>query len=540
MSVTITDIGQRIVDTETLKESYDKWCKTNSVITEGQYNNLLKLYQKMEYTKPILKIRNLNKNLESRLIIFVKKMIDSSSMNVDQLINNGKKLTRNDITFNDYKHISIYLEKNIKLNKREMKFIKSKCSIQDLHKIGLKKYSEIRYYDLRRLLRYNPVISFKFMITDTNNIPANKCRILEYNSSYEYGIQESNACLNDEMYYLKFYDLMMVDFDSVSYTHLINNLEPFKNDYNFRIYKTKNGYHVFVVSEKIPYNSGNFVDLTKALRGDLMYCIYSRYNGYNIRLSPKIGYNEEISHVYVSDYGNGKVLEDNAILIELLDDKIQNFGKERSDDSLEPINSLYSELLDLEHRESLFNNKKYIEDLFKNCEINYTLIKTLAKEYINYIKKPQRYLEGTSDYYIAVDMNTNMHYICYRDILMLDIDNKDQVIDYSFLKEKMMSRSNSYAVYKSSRGYHIFVLDRRYQKDHEDTINYMIDFGCDTNYIICSYLRNFSIRLNKKTQDDEKYQLIEVIDKGNIDPVIIRLVHEHIIYSDLLWNILKF
>lgn len=196
----------------------------------------------------------------------------------------------------------------------------------------------------------------------------------------------------------------------------------------------------------------------------------------------------------------------------------------------------------------LYNNnlkvEKFLEHFIENNEINYESIKMLSNGLKNYISKPQRILINNPNDYVGVDMNTNIHYICFRDVLMFDIDLKDhdhEIGDDVFLKKikkeflinKLENSNDVFYLDESSNGFHIFLLNKRVNHKSEEAINYMIDFDCDIKYIICSFLRGFSIRINKKNIYDPMYTHIGIYGNKNlIDESILNDVKKIQFYVD--------
>ena len=139
----------------------------------------------------------------------------------------------------------------------------------------------------------------------------NKFNIIPYliplncQGEYEYGKQYYK---NDYiMYYLKFYNLMMLDYDNVEFSVIENKLKSFiDNGYYFSIYKTYNGYHVFILSHILPYNDINNFILMKLLGCDHYYCLFSHKYGYHIRLNKKKDRDEEYVAKYYKSLGNTK------------------------------------------------------------------------------------------------------------------------------------------------------------------------------------------------------------------------------------------
>jgi hypothetical protein len=135
--------------------------------------------------------------------------------------------------------------------------------------------------------------------------------------------------------------------------------------------------------------------------------------------------------------------------------------------------------------------------------ISYTMRRSLLK--------PQRLLIDENDYYVGVDLNTNTYYICYRNLMMLDIDRYKQDAGTDTLndiKSKVAARPElAFRIYESRNGYHLFVLNRGFDYTSDEAIRLMWELGCDYHYIVYSHLRGWSVRLNKKAGEEDREKL---------------------------------
>ena len=124
---------------------------------------------------------------------------------------------------------------------------------------------------------------------------------------YEYGYQLYVNKPGYKMYYLRFYNLMMLDFDQLSIEQITDKLSTFAaNGFVFKIYKTFNGYHVFVLNQEFPHSQRESYTLMRVLDCDNFYCLFSYKYGYNIRLNKKQGRDEEYVARYHSTIGDEK------------------------------------------------------------------------------------------------------------------------------------------------------------------------------------------------------------------------------------------
>ena len=167
----------------------------------------------------------------------------------------------------------------------------NRWTIDQLRKI-LKK-PELQYQDLTAF-HYRLLMTNKFQFKSVDHP-------IENTVDYEFGWQTSPLCPDGKMYYLKFYDLMMIDFDGLTLDELKVRLTALQEQYTFKVYKTYNGFHAYVVSTLINHRNGQ--QLMNALDCDFFYIKFAWSNGYKIRLTPKLGREEPFIEQYVCTIG---------------------------------------------------------------------------------------------------------------------------------------------------------------------------------------------------------------------------------------------
>jgi len=192
-----------------------------------------------------------------------------------------------------------------------------------------------------------------------------------------------------------------------------------------------------------------------------------------------------------------------------------------------------------ENKDILDKTYSFIKNIGINCNFDFNIlpknvdtVKKIAPILLQTIKKEQELIEDTEDYYIAKDIQTNTFYICYKNLLMIDIDNNNNT---SFTESEIInhfSNLNNYSwmIYKSNGGYHIFCTSETFEYRNLKTINFMIENHCDFYYSIFSYIRGFCTRLNKKSTEPLNtplYKLIKVINDENSNKDLIKLVLKH-------------
>ena len=161
--------------------------------------------------------------------------------------------------------------------------------------------------------------------------------------------------------------------------------------------------------------------------------------------------------------------------------------------------------------------------LYETQKHNYELVKLISGAVKHTLLKPQRVLHDDEDYYIGIDMYTNTYYVCYKNLLMVDIDYYKGDQDRS--EEEILNTFRIYCqdhpdtlfqLYRSRNGIHGFLVSQYSDYKNPDHINLMLDLGSDFYYTVYSYLRGWSVRLNKKTTDlsDTLYEYIGEIGTG--------------------------
>lgn len=169
-------------------------------------------------------------------------------------------------------------------------------------------------------------------------------------------------------------------------------------------------------------------------------------------------------------------------------------------------------------------HKKY--DTFDIYSTDSDSIIETAPYYLQGVKREQILIETNKDYYIARDSKTNTVYICYKNILMLDFDNDD--VDVLNLLQSESDKS--FKIYKTKRGYHAFCISQPFEYRNKETVEYMLKFPVDVDYIRYCYIRGFCTRLNRKFEESngDLYEYITITNEGLVNKDLEKLVDLHI------------
>lgn len=172
------------------------------------------------------------------------------------------------------------------------------------------------------------------------------------------------------------------------------------------------------------------------------------------------------------------------------------------------------------------------------------MVKALAPSLTNAIRKPQRLLHDDEDYYVAIDCRTNTYYVCYRTLLMIDIDfykdlaTVDVIVDK--FKQYVAQKSAEghplrFRLFKSRNGVHAFLVSQASSYRDDQTVEMQLELGSDFYYVVYSFIRGWSVRLNKKVADTSDLLYQHICDVGDAisDEDLLKLVDLHIKLVDV-------
>lgn len=164
--------------------------------------------------------------------------------------------------------------------------------------------------------------------------------------------------------------------------------------------------------------------------------------------------------------------------------------------------------------------------------------------YERLLKKPQRLWHDDVNYYIAEDMWTHTMYICYKRLIMIDIDYKGASIDArEEIRNNSLDKLRAYVnanpsecfrVYSSPGGLHVFLLSRESTEESKaGDIRLMWDMGGDRFYVVFSSIRGWCVRLNRKTHEQE-LEYTWICDIGDTGKIVSELEKECNLHINLV------
>ena len=176
-------------------------------------------------------------------------------------------------------------------------------------------------------------------------------------------------------------------------------------------------------------------------------------------------------------------------------------------------------------------------------------IQQLKESLSSLVKKPQQCLYTDNDYYLAKDIYTDTYYVCYKNLMIIDVDFHK--LDYKDVsdekkKEKYIQFLKDFAkknpeflfeIYSSKNGLHIFVLNKLCNYKNKNDIQLMLDLKSDFYYTIYCNIRGWCVRLNPKKNEYNNpkpiYELKERIGTGDAIKHLEKLTILHMKFLDL-------
>jgi len=134
------------------------------------------------------------------------------------------------------------------------------------------------------------------------------------------------------------------------------------------------------------------------------------------------------------------------------------------------------------------------------------------------MQKEQRPIKDHFAFYLANDVMTNTYYICFKELMMLDIDCHDnREISIQLLKDHCESHPDHlFHLFKTKNGLHAFLMSHKRDYKNLDHISEMISLGSDFFYCLNAHTRGWSIRLNRKIPE-----YLELMNPSNTDTKLI-------------------
>lgn len=286
------DLLYRIVPSN---DDRDELCKSFDVSDEYSLKHyMLDLITKNEYTVSYMDKQILNYYFGDTFYEKITELFPSYIEYIDEKIETNDDIECDEVNSNEIKSLVA------------LQFIKMK--------------------DMKEICKHYPGINM--LREKTQNFSIHSIDYpLEYNNMYEYGYQHryiDNKVTNEKLYYIKFYDWCCFDIDcsytnnkdeepitfeaiDKKFTDIVENVP----ELSFCLYQTTNGFHLHIMSKRIKYNSAEYKSLSNIFNNDKWYYIFTRTNGYKLRLNKKNSSEEYVAKFIKYYIGNqSKVTDD--------------------------------------------------------------------------------------------------------------------------------------------------------------------------------------------------------------------------------------
>lgn len=108
----------------------------------------------------------------------------------------------------------------------------------------------------------------------------NLYQIIDATADYAYGVH-----VQETLYFISYRNLLMIDYDNEwDIEHLQAGIEPWMT---FRVVKTNRGYHCFLTSKRVPFNSSEAHRVLRKLKSDIFHAMGAWVRGYSVRVNRK-------------------------------------------------------------------------------------------------------------------------------------------------------------------------------------------------------------------------------------------------------------
>jgi hypothetical protein len=138
----------------------------------------------------------------------------------------------------------------------------------------------------------------------------------------------------------------------------------------------------------------------------------------------------------------------------------------------------------------------------------------------------ERSIFDSKEFLISYNQRWGVLSLCTPDLLMVDIDDKENLSLYNKEIEKIrhyaVAKKLTFAIRQSSKGIHVFLISKRMLPNSAESIKIMNDLGGDKKYLALSRIRGFCSRIGPK--------VFKVLDDGLHE----KLLTEEEIAKDLI------
>lgn len=361
------------------------------------------------------------------------------------------------------------------------------------------------------------------------------------------------------------WELLVIDIDlnfDVKYIIDMIDKSPHRLE-TFRIRKTSKGYHLYLMSRAILHSSKEAIKIRQDLGCDPAYGANSLYTGCSIRLNRKIDDKLSKASEYITDitFSLEKYIDPHLQSIyNKIDQYVDEFSKYDVHSFNDPL--VLKHLSDMNNiNNNLFGYQQILVSSpasIKNVLIEYKFVihndfiikhNIIDRKWEQFLKHKvihgkylpayfikihtsigycnlYRILEMTEDYAIGVHTQESLHFIVYRDLLMVDYDDPSKLrIIYNYCR---YHRTAKFRCVKTPKGYHVFLTSSRVNHQSTEALNLLMRLCSDPCHLLGVPYRGYSVRVNQKHRNEVPYIEMATIGYGQEDPELVSLYQKHL------------
>lgn len=193
-------------------------------------------------------------------------------------------------------------------------------------------------------------------------------------------------------------------------------------------------------------------------------------------------------------------------------------------------------------------DKEFFEHFKDDMLADYNNIFKYEKNLRQMTKKPYYLLHSEKDLYVGRETFGNVWYMCFRNLMMVDVDLGDDkedlseavIADYKqFLQEYCDLPENAdklFMLFRSKRGIHNFLVSHKKEFNDLESLKTMLELKGDAFHSSFSFLRGYCCRLNKKNKNDldNVYDFIGYVGGSNNPKPLKSLMRQVMLHLDVI------
>lgn len=372
---------------------------------------------------------------------------------------------------------------------------------------------------------------------------------------------------------LVMWDFVIIDIDDVPSFHRAKKqlLELYPKEL-FYAHRTPRGYHIYLMSRLVDNYHTDAIMIRMTALSDPAHGTNSLYSGSSIRLCRKPNDTVDPS-IFVESFGGGECNSEARDRYNLCLKYLELFGKFYTDKLLETeeagkiIYDLHKDLLTRVHPADfglhhvismapfklaldgdsgqlvIVHNQKYCErdprDVWHELVEKRDFPHDEREEIIASVHRKiqmrnlYRILDSTSEYALGIHVQESLYFISYKNLLMLDYDTKEELEKLKEYMNVMEGTSLIFRIVETKRGYHCFLTNKKVCHDSDEAYWILRDSGSDLFHSLGSMIRGYSVRLNRKHDDDFYREVGTLRSKAAADaeedPELVELYNLHLV-----------